>query len=80
MQRMIKAIHGVVFNRFMYWQPVQVYDVAKFGVSTNDSQLHSFVHVVDSFEGTLITGQKLHYCSLILIAPMSPPRIYVPWK
>ena len=79
MQRMVYTFHGVVFNRFMYWQPVQVYDVAKFGVSTDaHSQLHYFVNVVNSFEGILVTVQKLHYCSLVLIAPMTLPRIYVP--
>ena len=61
MQRMIYTFHGVVFTQFMYWQPVQVSEIAKFGVSTDGSQLHSFVHVVNSFEGTLITDQKLNY-------------------
>ena len=36
MQTMLYAFHGVVLNRFMYWQAVQVYDVAKFGESAND--------------------------------------------
>ena len=44
------------------------------------SQLHFFAYVVNGFEGTLVTVQKLHYCSLVFIAPMTLPRICVPWK
>ena len=40
------------------------------------SQLHSFVHIVGGFEGTMVTVQKLHYCSSVLITP----RIKVPLK
>ena len=36
MQRMIYTFHGVLWNWLMYWQPVQVYDVAKFGILTDD--------------------------------------------
>ena len=37
--------------------PVQVYDVAEFGVSTDDIASGTLVHVVDGFEGNLVTDQ-----------------------
>ena len=54
----------------MYWQPVQFHDVAKIGVSTEDIARY-FLHVVNDFEGILVPVQKLYYCSLVLIAPMT---------
>ena len=70
MQKMIYTFHGAVFNRFMYWQPVQFHDVAKIGVSTEDIARY-FLHVVNDFEGILVPVKKLYYCSLVLIAPMT---------
>ena len=78
----IYKFQGFVFNRFMYWQPVQAYDVTKFGISTNDiaSCANSFACIVNGFEGNLVIAQKLYYCSLVLKAPMTLQRIYVSWK